>query len=181
MGLISLDYITNRVSAVFGVPTDQILGRSRKGEYILSRHAFFLIAMANSHSSVKVGRFTGKDHATILHGAKRARDRMLIDESFKSKIDVVSRDLKEYLYLDSKNPIQGFECFDIATELDELGQYAIRLAKRLRRGQNGLSRGVRDTLESVSEETGKPEIPGVQGMAETNEGNPTGDDPGGSR
>lgn len=178
MGLIPLDYISERISGTFNVPKTSILGKSRKLEFLTGRHALCYVATNFGYSSVKIGKFIGRDHSTVLHSVIRAKEKMVTDDEFKRLVDKVLENLNNFYYIGS-NQEERSEVFDFASELDDLGRKAIRVANRLRR-QNGLPSGVRGTVESLSQEAGESEVPGIQGMDEGHKDLSSPDDTGGS-
>lgn len=64
------------VADEYSVPAYQITGPSRAEVYAIPRQEVMRRAMDAGYSSTRIGRaLGGRDHTTVLHGARRARDR----------------------------------------------------------------------------------------------------------
>lgn len=69
--------ICEEVAFDYEIDTDDIRGPSRVRVFVLPRDEFMARALDAGFSSGQVGRFlTGRDHSTVLTGAKRHRIRM---------------------------------------------------------------------------------------------------------
>ena len=75
---ITLKEILVEVSSVFNVPTNDLISPRRLKTFVAARQIGFALALRfTSKSLPEIGRrFGGKDHATVLYGAKKARKLM---------------------------------------------------------------------------------------------------------
>lgn len=67
--------IINKVASEHGVTFEDVMGNSRMQHVIYARHECFNALQNAGLSSSQVGRLMGRDHTTVLHGAKRHRER----------------------------------------------------------------------------------------------------------
>lgn len=58
--------------AYFGVAADEILSPVRRAKVVRARWAVMRRLSAAGFSSVQIGRWLQRDHATVLHGLKKA-------------------------------------------------------------------------------------------------------------
>lgn len=72
---------------VFCIPPRDLLGRSKMNYLIPARHGLFAALYARWGSYKAVGRKTGRDHATIIHAVKRARERMENDDVYAQRVE----------------------------------------------------------------------------------------------
>jgi len=80
----------------FDVDRDDVLGRTRLHDCVLARHAFAKIAKDNTTLTyAAIGRFLGRDHATILHSCKTADNYIETYPYFKDRYDVCTKLLKK--------------------------------------------------------------------------------------
>ena len=93
---LSLDAIVNHVSDEFGVPSDAIVGKSRKREVVMARHAAMYLAKECTHRSLKsIGlHFAGRDHSTVIHAIKTVQNRVEQDSDYQNKIISLQKTLK---------------------------------------------------------------------------------------
>jgi chromosomal replication initiation ATPase DnaA len=56
------------------VSPDEIFGRSRKQDNVDARHMYFYILRENGFTLEKIGRLSGFNHATVIHGIKHIKD-----------------------------------------------------------------------------------------------------------
>jgi chromosomal replication initiation ATPase DnaA len=62
-----------KVSDACGVSVDAIRGDSTARTIAFARQTYMFIALERGFSSVEIGRFLGRDHTTVLHGAGKIR------------------------------------------------------------------------------------------------------------
>ena len=65
--------IVDVVANVTGVPACAILGRCRQPQIARARHMTYLAMYARGASFETIGRLMQRDHSTVLHGVRRAR------------------------------------------------------------------------------------------------------------
>lgn len=73
-----------------GVSRGEVLGRSQGARAVTARQAVIVVAMAAGRSASAVGRALNRDHTTIVQQAKRARERLTRDPSFRALVDRVA-------------------------------------------------------------------------------------------
>lgn len=80
----------------FDVDRDEMFGRSRAHDCVLARHAFSKIAKeSTSMTYTAIGKFLGRDHATILHSCKTADNYIETYPYFKDRYDICVKLLKK--------------------------------------------------------------------------------------
>jgi chromosomal replication initiation ATPase DnaA len=82
---VSMDAIVNRLAKAFNVSVLDIKSERRTVQLTLPRHAFcFLAKELTGKSFPSIGRFLGgRDHTTILNGAKRCQAVMAHDPDYR--------------------------------------------------------------------------------------------------
>ena len=86
---LTIDEIITLVSETFGTRPEYIVGKSRKREIVLARHAAMYLAKEFTQQSLKsIGlHFAGRDHSTVIHAIKAVEARLETEPLFKSKLD----------------------------------------------------------------------------------------------
>lgn len=73
---------------IWGVPVLQVTGRQRNRLYTLPRFAVCAIAKEHGHSFPMIGRvLDGRDHSTIIHGARMAEIYAERDPAFAMRLN----------------------------------------------------------------------------------------------
>uniref|UniRef100_UPI0039A5F5CB chromosomal replication initiator protein DnaA n=1 Tax=Ornithobacterium rhinotracheale TaxID=28251 RepID=UPI0039A5F5CB len=90
---ITIDYIKKVVCDYFKVPIETIQGKSRKSDIAEIRHlAMYLARQYTNASLASIGEQIGKrDHATVLHSCKTAKNLIDTDKRFKSYVEDIKR------------------------------------------------------------------------------------------
>ncbi len=88
--MISLSNVLESVVEVSGVPSYQVIGKSRIKEIAMARHLFCYMARLHTNASLLViGEFlSGRDHATVMNSVKVAND--MIDTDYGVFVDMVN-------------------------------------------------------------------------------------------
>jgi len=73
-GYHTLDQILATVAEVSGFAADDITSQNRKARLTQARHIFFYLSRKLNYSLMEIGRFSGFDHSTVLHGANNIDD-----------------------------------------------------------------------------------------------------------
>lgn len=73
MAHISIREMTRQACAETGQPIPEIMGKSRKAELCRVRERIWLRAHEAGFSSAQIGRVFKRDHTSILHGIRNAR------------------------------------------------------------------------------------------------------------
>ena len=86
---ITIDEIISIVSETFGPRPEYIVGKSRKREIVLARHAAMYLAKEFTHHSLKsIGlHFAGRDHSTVIHALKAVEARIETEPIFADKLE----------------------------------------------------------------------------------------------
>ncbi|MEM8488581.1 MAG: chromosomal replication initiator protein DnaA [Bacteroidota bacterium] len=86
---VTMDEIIEIVAESFGTPSEYIVGKSRKREIVVARHAAMYLAKEFTHRSLKsIGlHFAGRDHSTVIHAVKAVDDRIATEASFRQKLE----------------------------------------------------------------------------------------------
>ncbi|MGI8601061.1 MAG: helix-turn-helix domain-containing protein [Chitinophagaceae bacterium] len=99
-----LNKVADICSEVFNIPKEYLNHISKDREVTLFRHTFYWI-MRKYHPNVtlkKIGLFTKRDHASVIHGAQKINDRIETNDPdceliLKAKEVYVSRNVKHQL------------------------------------------------------------------------------------
>lgn len=81
-------------AGLWNVPASQILGRARSEKVCAPRHAVCALLYKRGHKLTKIGRFLGRDHATVSHGVEASALRSLTDRRHKTlcrELDMMSQ------------------------------------------------------------------------------------------
>ncbi len=90
-------HIINRTSKFTGIPKNQLLNCTRKREVLDARRMAIAIIRRNTKLSLaKIGALFGKDHATILHAERTAKDIYKFNKEYRRRFDEL------LLYVNSK-------------------------------------------------------------------------------
>ncbi len=75
---ITIKAIVNAVCRECGIKKSSLLGRAKSDYYVRPRQLAMLVIreLLPQASAPDIGRIFGRDHTTILHGIKRARERI---------------------------------------------------------------------------------------------------------
>lgn len=86
---VTMDEIIEIVAESFGTPSEYIVGKSRKREIVVARHAAMYLAKEFTHRSLKsIGlHFAGRDHSTVIHAVKAVQDRIETEPTFRQKLE----------------------------------------------------------------------------------------------
>lgn len=81
-------HIINRTSKFTGIPKNQLLNCTRKREVLDARRMAIAIIRRNTKLSLaKIGALFGKDHATILHAERTAKDIYKFNKEYRRRFD----------------------------------------------------------------------------------------------
>jgi chromosomal replication initiation ATPase DnaA len=68
---MSLDNILTHISNSTNIAKELIISRSRKQMIVAARMCFIHIATEQGYTSVKIGKYLGRDHSTVLNGLQK--------------------------------------------------------------------------------------------------------------
>jgi len=88
--MISLSNVLDSVVEITGVPSYQVIGKSRMKEIAMARHLFCYMARLHTNASLlAIGEFlSGRDHATVMNSVKVAND--MIDTDYGFFVEIVN-------------------------------------------------------------------------------------------
>jgi chromosomal replication initiator protein len=94
-GPVSLKEIAKAVQAEFGVSIPDLRSRKRTRNILRPRQiAMFVAKHVTEHSLAEIGAFFGgRDHATVVHSAKRVRAELAKDETYRRGVENAFRAL----------------------------------------------------------------------------------------
>lgn len=95
---VSVEHILDAVTEWYGVPHDDLVGRSRRKEVVHPRHiAMYLCRKFTSLSLQAIGlRFGGRDHSTVSHAREKVSDRLDVQPELEDELDDVKRLVHRY-------------------------------------------------------------------------------------
>lgn len=82
--------LVKECAKAFDVPSELIVGASRKGRVIPARFALYKALRLRGWSYLAIGRFLGRDHATVMHGTKRAEWMAERDAEYAAKVQRIA-------------------------------------------------------------------------------------------
>jgi len=88
--MVNLSNVMEAVVEVSGVPSYQVIGKSRMREIAMARHLFCYMARLHTNASLlAIGEFlSGRDHATVMNSVKVSND--MIDTDYGVFVDMVN-------------------------------------------------------------------------------------------
>ena len=84
--------LLKKCADMFGVTTDDIVSIRRRADVLAARRAFYLAMRRRGWSFKAIGKFMGRDHTTIIVGARNAAEEASYCEAYAEKI----RELAEF-------------------------------------------------------------------------------------
>jgi chromosomal replication initiation ATPase DnaA len=80
--MVNLSNVMEAVVEVTGVPSYQVIGKSRMKEIAMARHLFCYMARLHTNASLlAIGKFlSGRDHATVMNSVRVSND--MIDTDY---------------------------------------------------------------------------------------------------
>lgn len=83
---IELSKIMGIVCRATGLTPEYIKMKTKDQEILVPRQmCMYLAHLYSKKSLAEIGRYFGKDHATVLHSSKKIKDYLYIDKSFREK------------------------------------------------------------------------------------------------
>jgi chromosomal replication initiator protein len=88
--MVNLSNVMEAVVEVTGVPSYQVIGKSRMKEIAMARHLFCYMSRLHTNASLlAIGEFlSGRDHATVMNSVKVAND--MIDTDYGVFVEMVN-------------------------------------------------------------------------------------------
>lgn len=90
--MIGVERILKIVCENLGVDPEDVKSKTRKGEIAQARHIFCYLAYtsATGHTLTEIGRFIGRDHATVLHSRNKIKDFLTFDKYIKDIVTTLN-------------------------------------------------------------------------------------------
>ena len=92
---LSIEDIVRKVSEVSRIPEKEIIGKSRKMEFVEARQISMYLCrdiMETSLNNIGV-YFGGRDHTTVMHAVKTINDKKLTDVRIKKMVESLKQEL----------------------------------------------------------------------------------------
>tara|TARA_B100000579_G_scaffold421979_1_gene423441 strand:- start:257 stop:1588 length:1332 start_codon:yes stop_codon:yes gene_type:complete len=95
---LSMEDVVRRVSALFGIPEENLVGKSRKKEIVEARQtAMFLCRSILDSSLSSVGLyFGGRDHTTVMHAIKTIENKKANKKNIGENIAQITKELSVF-------------------------------------------------------------------------------------
>jgi chromosomal replication initiation ATPase DnaA len=89
--MVNLSNVMEAVVEVTGVPSYQVIGKSRMKEIAMARHLFCYMARLHTNASLlAIGEFLGgRHHSTVIHSIRTAND--MLDTDYEVFGDMVNQ------------------------------------------------------------------------------------------
>ena len=79
--MLTCQNLLSVISFVSGQPEEEILGSSRSRSLVLCRHVYYHIAREKMGLKLcQIGKFFDRDHTTIIHGLRKIKDMVSIED-----------------------------------------------------------------------------------------------------
>ena len=88
--MVNLSNVMEAVVEVTGVPSHQVIGKSRMKEIAMARHLFCYMSRLHTNASLlAIGEFlSGRDHATVMNSVRVSND--MIDTDYGVFVEMVN-------------------------------------------------------------------------------------------
>jgi len=77
-------------ATLFAVPVEDIMSPKRNQRIVEARFAFYAALRMRGWSYPRIGKFLGRDHATVMYGVQRAEYIMERHPLYKEKVEKIS-------------------------------------------------------------------------------------------
>jgi len=79
--MLTKENLMSVICFVSGLPEDAIRGQNRARGLVLCRHAYYFLAREKMGLKLaEIGEVFGSDHTTVIHGIKKVKDMISIDD-----------------------------------------------------------------------------------------------------
>lgn len=89
-GMWSKDEFLRKASALACASVSELLSQRRHGHLVRVRWACYLVLINRGNSFPQAGSTMKKDHTTIIHGVKKARELMETDAEFRALVGALT-------------------------------------------------------------------------------------------
>ena len=95
---ISLETIQSVIAKNYQISVAELKGKQRDKKFVIPRQiAIYIARQLTEISYTELGReFGGKDHTTMSYAYEKIAEKMKIDSSFESKIQILMKEIKEF-------------------------------------------------------------------------------------
>lgn len=83
-----MQYFADKMQEVSGIDVKK---RSRDRETVTARCLFMFVARREGYSQSDIGRFVGRDHATVCHAENRVKDMFSFPNAYKEEINLYNK------------------------------------------------------------------------------------------
>ena len=93
--ILSLDQIVTAVAIEFGLPSAELISRSRQQTLIVPRQvAMYLTRELTGQSLERIGNFYGRTHTTVAHGCHRLKEQLKTSPTLRQQVLALKRRLQ---------------------------------------------------------------------------------------
>jgi chromosomal replication initiation ATPase DnaA len=94
----SIEYIQEQVAEYFDIPIEELIGRSRKNEYMIPRHTSIALCDALlPHTMVCIASHHGdRDHATGINSRKQSENMIFTDPTYRKQFKELRTNIEIY-------------------------------------------------------------------------------------
>lgn len=89
-GMWSKDEFLRKASALACASVSELLSQRRHGHLVRVRWACYLVLINRGNTYPQAGSTMKKDHTTIIHGVKKARELMETDVEFRAMVGALT-------------------------------------------------------------------------------------------
>lgn len=89
-GMWSKDEFLRKASGLACASVSELLSQRRHGHLVRVRWACYLVLINRGNTYPQAGSTMKKDHTTIIHGVKKARELMETDSEFRAMVGALT-------------------------------------------------------------------------------------------
>jgi chromosomal replication initiator protein len=95
---LSMDNITRVVADYFSLTPNDLKGKKKTQNIVFPRQlAMYIGREMTDYSTTELGQeFGGRDHTTVMHSIEKIKEKMLMDPTLESTIDIIKQNIKEF-------------------------------------------------------------------------------------
>ncbi|PJZ66894.1 chromosomal replication initiator protein DnaA [Leptospira wolffii] len=87
---LSQDKVIEYISEIYHLDPKEIMGKSRKPEYVIPRHlCMYVLHKEFRLNKSQVGRMFNSEHTTVIHAVRNIENRMKEDKDFSIKVESI--------------------------------------------------------------------------------------------
>lgn len=94
---VSIDFIIDGVIDHFNATSPDIMGKSRKKEFVQARQiVMYLAQKLTGMPASRIGRLIGgRDHSTVIHSCRKVEEQLKKDKSYAALVNKIEKELKD--------------------------------------------------------------------------------------